>query len=107
MLRAFILPFRPAKSARAYQQIWTPAGSPLLTGTEALARALGRRLAALAAETPVVTMGMTYGNPSIGRALEKLEAAGVWRIVVLPLYPQYSATTATFRIGSIARRSFT
>ncbi|HEU5468169.1 MAG TPA: ferrochelatase [Steroidobacteraceae bacterium] len=101
VLRAFILPFRPAKSARAYQQIWTPAGSPLLTGTEALARALGRRLAALEAEPPVVTMGMTYGNPSIGRALEKLAAAGVGRIVVLPLYPQYSATTVAAALDRV------
>ena len=48
VLRAFILPFRPARSARAYRQVWTPAGSPLLTGTEALTRALERRLASAA-----------------------------------------------------------
>ena len=101
VLRAFILPFRPAKSARAYQQIWTPAGSPLLTGTEALTRALARRLAALNAEAPAVTLGMTYGNPSIGRALEKLAAAGVGRIVVLPLYPQYSATTVAAALDRV------
>ena len=93
VLRAFVLPFRPRRSARAYQQVWTPAGSPLLTGTEALTRALESRLRALLPEPPAVAMGMTYGNPSIGRALERLLASGVQRLVVLPLFPQYSATT--------------
>jgi ferrochelatase len=93
VLRAFVLPFRPRRSARAYQQIWTPAGSPLLTGTEALTRALERRLEASLADPPVVAMGMTYGNPSIHRALQGLESAGITRLVVLPLFPQHSATT--------------
>ena len=101
VLRTFILPFRPAKSARAYQQVWTPAGSPLLTGTEALARALARRLTALQAEPPVVAMGMTYGNPSIARALQQLRAAGATRIVVLPLFPQYSATTTAAALDRV------
>ena len=93
VLRTFILPFRPEKSARAYREIWTPAGSPLLTGTEALTRALSQKLAAMPGEPPTVVMGMTYGNPSIDHALQKLRSAGVRRLVVLPLYPQYSATT--------------
>ena len=93
VLRAFVLPFRPAKSARAYRAIWTPAGSPLLTGTEALTRALERRLAELEPDPPAVAMGMTYGNPPIDRALDALQARGVRRLVVLPLYPQYSRTT--------------
>jgi ferrochelatase len=93
VLRTFILPFRPKRSARAYELVWTPAGSPLLTGSEALTRALDARLAALLAEPPLVALGMTYGNPPIARALERMEAAGVRKLVVLPLYPQYSATT--------------
>jgi ferrochelatase len=92
VLRMLILPFRPAKSAQAYREVWTPAGSPLLTGTEALTRALARQLAARAAPLPVA-MGMTYGNPSIARALETLRADDVDHVVVLPLYPQYSSTT--------------
>jgi len=92
-LRAFILPFRPKRSARAYRQIWTPAGSPLLTGTEALTRALERRLAACLPDPPVLAMGMTYGNPSIDGALRRLRSAGIARLVVLPLFPQFSATT--------------
>jgi ferrochelatase len=101
VLRTVILPFRPKRSAEAYQQVWTPAGSPLLTGTEALTRALERRLAELLPEPPAVAMGMTYGNPSIARALEMLQEAGIRRLVVLPLYPQYSATTTAAALDRV------
>jgi ferrochelatase len=101
VLRTVILPFRPARSARAYQQIWTPGGSPLLTGSEALTRALAQRLAALHGAPLPVAMGMTYGNPPIDRALDKLRAAGATRIVVLPLYPQYSTTTTASVIDRV------
>jgi len=101
VLRTVVLPFRPKRSAHAYQQVWTPAGSPLLTGTEALTRALERRLAALLAEPPAVAMGMTYGNPSIRHALDRLQAAGVGRLVVLPLYPQYSTTTTAAALDRV------
>jgi ferrochelatase len=101
VLRTAILPFRPKRSARAYREIWTPAGSPLLTGTEALTRALLRRLTSLLAHPPTVAMGMTYGNPSIPRALQSLEAAGIRRLVVLPLYPQYSATTTAAALDRV------
>ena len=101
VLRTVILPFRPARSARAYREIWTPAGSPLLTGTEAFTRALERKLASILDELPVVAMGMTYGNPSIPRALQKLQWAGVRRLVVLPLFPQYSATTTAAAVDRV------
>jgi ferrochelatase len=93
ILRTVILPFRPKRSARAYREVWTPAGSPLLTGTEALTRSLARRLAEILPEAPAVAMGMTYGNPSIASAIDRLRASGARRLVILPLYPQYSATT--------------
>jgi ferrochelatase len=101
VLRTFILPFRPQKSARAYREIWTPAGSPLLTGTEALTRALAEKLAAPPGEPPAVAMGMTYGNPSIDHALQKLQSGGARRLVVLPLYPQYSATTTAAALDRV------
>ncbi len=101
VLRTVVLPFRPAKSARAYRQIWTAAGSPLLTGTEALTRALERRLAATLATPPAVAMGMTYGNPPIDLALRALQSAGATRLVVLPLYPQYSATTTAAALDRV------
>ncbi|HEX9707863.1 MAG TPA: ferrochelatase [Steroidobacteraceae bacterium] len=101
VLRGLILPFRPRRSARAYRQIWTAAGSPLLTGTEALTRALARRLASLRPEAPAVAMGMTYGNPSIGEALQTLRAESADRLIVLPLFPQYSATTTAAALDRV------
>jgi ferrochelatase len=93
ILNGIVLTLRPRRSARAYREIWTDAGSPLMTGTQAVVTALGRRLAALVSPAPAIAMGMTYGNPSIAAALEPLRAAGIRRLVVLPLYPQYSRTT--------------
>lgn len=88
VLHGIVLRSRPAKSAHAYRQVWTEAGSPLLVHTLALARAIGAALPG----TPVAA-GMTYGRPAIAEALASLRAAGAERIAVLPLYPQYSTTT--------------
>jgi len=87
IVRLFILPFRPRKSAEAYGKIWTAEGSPLLVHSKAL-RDKGRsRLG----DGVVVELAMRYGSPSIGEALSSLRARGVDRIVVFPLYPQYSS----------------
>ncbi|HFC53815.1 MAG TPA: ferrochelatase [Gammaproteobacteria bacterium] len=93
ILHGRILRTRPRRSAQAYQSIWTERGSPLLVTTlkqgELLQRLLGERLPG-----PVrVEVAMRYGAPSIGDGLERLRRAGCDRILVLPLYPQYSATT--------------
>lgn len=87
LLHFVILPFRPARSARAYRQIWTGAGSPLLVHGRALAAAVAARMG----EGAVVELAMRYGRPSIDEAMERLAAADVDRIAVLPLFPQYSA----------------
>lgn len=92
ILKAVILTTRPAKSAHAYREIWTDAGSPLAAITrrqaDALAPMLGSRI--------TVDWAMRYGNPSIESRLEALRAAGCDRILIAPLYPQYcAATTAT------------
>ena len=71
------------------------------TGTEALTRALAQRLATMPGEPTAVAMGMTYGNPSIDHALQKLQSAGIRRLVVLPLYPQYSATTTAAALDRV------
>lgn len=98
LLNGVVLPFRPRKSARAYREIWTDAGSPLMTGTQAVVAALAERLGAQASPAPAVAMGMTYGHPSIAAALAPLRTAGLRRLIVLPLYPQYSrATTESVR----------
>ena len=93
LLYGIILRIRPQKSAHAYRQVWTESGSPLLVNTRAVAAALAQRLTALLPEPVPVMTGMTYGNPSIAAALGELRARGVQRLLVLPLYPQYSATT--------------
>ncbi|NIL93887.1 MAG: ferrochelatase [Woeseiaceae bacterium] len=93
ILNAFILPFRPAQSARNYAKIWTEEGSPLLVHSRDLASSVARQLGARISGVVNVELGMTYGNPSIDSALDKLYREGAQRVVCLPLYPQYSGTT--------------
>jgi protoporphyrin/coproporphyrin ferrochelatase len=89
VLHLFILPFRPRRLVEAYHKVWTPAGSPLLAISRAQQAALATRLE----DRAVVGLAMTYGEPSIEHALGELEQAGVRRLLVLPMYPQYSGTT--------------
>ena len=89
VLHLFILPLRPLKLKHAYASVWTPQGSPLMAFSRRQQVALQ---AALGPEVPVA-LAMRYGNPSIADALNALGRQDVRRIVVLPLYPQYSATT--------------
>lgn len=92
ILRGIILRSRPSKSARAYRQIWTDEGSPLAAITARQAKAL----AGAFGEGVIVDHAMRYGKPAIGERLEALQGRGCDRILVAPLYPQYSAaTTAT------------
>jgi ferrochelatase len=92
ILHGVILRTRPAKSAHAYAQVWTPEGSPLAAITAAQARGLQ----ALLGEAMRVDWAMRYGNPSIPSRLQAMKDAGCERILVAPLYPQYSgATTAS------------
>ncbi len=92
-LHGVVLRIRPRRSAAAYARIWTPQGSPLLVHSEALAQALQRRLAVRFGDRVLVSLAMSYGLPSIGSALEHLRRQNVRRLLVLPLYPQYSGTT--------------
>lgn len=86
-LNLFILPTRPKESAAAYEKIWTERGSPLLFHTRDLAAKVSARLG----EGVVVEVAMRYGEPSIRAGLARLHTGGVQRIVVFPLYPQYSS----------------
>lgn len=93
VLNGVILNTRPGRSAEAYRRIWTDKGSPLLLISEQQCDALAVEMAGrFGCEVPVA-LGMRYGNPSIPSALAGLREAGARRILVLPLYPQYSATT--------------
>lgn len=92
ILRGIILNLRPRKSAHAYQQIWTEAGSPLAVFTRLQAEAL----AELLGDTVMVDYAMRYGRPAISERLTAMKTAGCDHILIAPLYPQYSgATTAT------------
>ncbi len=93
ILNLVILPFRPGRSAKAYSEIWTDEGSPLLLHCQDLKTEIGKRLTPRFPGNVHVALGMSYGNPSIASALDELHAAGARRLVVLPLYPQYSGTT--------------
>lgn len=92
ILRGVVLNTRPKKSAHAYRQVWTPEGSPLTVITRRQAEALQARLG------PDVTIrwAMRYGKPAIATVLAEMKDAGCDRILIAPLYPQYSgATTGT------------
>jgi ferrochelatase len=93
LLYGVILRLRPRRSARAYAKIWTPQGSPLLVNSVALAEKLATDCAASGVR---VALAMRYGEPSIDAVLAQFYDAGLRRLLLLPLYPQYSATsTAT------------
>ena len=102
-LNLVILVIRPARSARAYRKIWTDQGSPLLIHSEAIANKLSERLIESAVMPVHVELAMTYGEPTIRRALDKLIAKGVRRVITLPLYPQYSRTTTAAVSDAVAR----
>lgn len=92
ILHGVILRTRPAKSAAKYRSIWTPEGSPLAVWTEKQAKLLLGWLGEAGAPV-LVRHAMRYGNPSIASQLDTLKLEGATRILILPLYPQYSATT--------------
>lgn len=100
-LNGVILRLRPRKSSHAYRQIWTEAGSPLLIHSRAIAEALARRVESHG--NAVVALGMTYGRPSIAQALRELKAKGARRMLILPLYPQYSGTTTASVFDAVTR----
>ncbi len=97
ILNGVILNIRPRRSARAYAKIWNEEGSPLLVHTLAQADALQQ----LMGNEITVVAAMRYGKPSISNGLRKLQSAGCQRILVFPLYPQYSATTTASAFDAV------
>ncbi len=98
LLNAVILPFRPRRSAEAYEKIWTEDGSPLTLHTQALSFGVQEMLG----DEYRVTFGMRYGNPAIGAAVAELVEANCDRIIVLPLFPQYASASG----GSAVAKAF-
>ncbi|MBT8006399.1 MAG: ferrochelatase [Gammaproteobacteria bacterium] len=93
ILHGIILRTRPAKVAKAYQKVWTTEGGPLLVISKQQRDAIEKKLQERIGKAVPVALGMRYGNPSIPSAMEQLRGQGVERIIVLPLFPQYSAAT--------------
>ncbi|MGB0954709.1 MAG: ferrochelatase [Panacagrimonas sp.] len=92
VLYAFILPFRPKKLSHAYASVWSNQGSPLMAISRRQHAALQARFEAQSLDV-CVELAMTYGQPSISDAMDRMLQQGVRRLLVLPMYPQYSATT--------------
>lgn len=101
ILHGLILPTRPAKSAAKYKTIWTKEGSPLAVWTERQAVMLRGWLGEAGLRGVKVAHAMRYGQPAIAGALETLQKQGVDRVLVLPLYPQYSSTTTASVVDHI------
>ncbi len=97
ILYGLILPFRSHSSAKLYEKIWLPQGSPLTIYSQNLAEKLQDNL-----KIPVA-LGTHYGNPSIKEALKLLREKQVENIIILPLYPQYSATTTAAAFDAITK----
>jgi ferrochelatase len=104
LLNLIILPFRPRRSGKAYEKIWTDRGSPLLFHGRDLADKVQARLG----DRALVELAMRYGEPSIDGALDRLVARGVSRVVAVPLYPHYSAaatgSTMEAVLSAVGRR---
>jgi ferrochelatase len=99
LLHGIILRTRPAKSAAKYDQIWTEQGSPLLVH----GHALNHRLQDELGDGFQVVLGMRYGQPSIQSGLERLQADGCQRLIIIPLYPQLAASSTGSTIGRCER----
>jgi ferrochelatase len=97
LLYLIIIPLRAGRSAAAYRKIWWPEGSPLLVLTQRLGDQLALKLSGKA----IVDIGMRYGEPSIHQALDRFRQSGACRLVVLPLYPQFSASTTSSIFDSV------
>jgi len=102
ILHFVILPLRSRRVARNYASVWMSEGSPLLVLTRRLCQALQHALPDLQ-----VRMAMRYGNPSVSSVLRGLEAEGMTRLLVLPLYPQYSASTSAAVLDAVNREILT
>ncbi len=103
ILHGVILRIRPARSAKAYAGVWEKKGSPLLIHTADQCEGIRRALEQKYGDSVVVAFAMRYGNPSVANVLDELAAQGVNRLLVLPLYPQYSASTSASTFDAIAK----
>jgi len=97
LLYGIIVPLRRHRSAAAYGRIWQAGGSPLLINS----RAIAARLAGALAGEAQVELAMRYGSPSVCEGLSALQSAGIRRLCVIPMYPQYSHTTTASVLDAV------
>ncbi|MDH5179808.1 MAG: ferrochelatase [Gammaproteobacteria bacterium] len=102
-LHGVILRIRPPRVARAYASIWQESGSPLMHLSRQLADKVQQECSKQFPGPVKVVLAMRYGTPSIQAGLEELRKANVQRIVLLPLYPQYSATTTATTFDAVSK----
>jgi ferrochelatase len=102
ILNGIILNLRPAKSAAKYAKIWMLDGSPLKVHTERQATLLKGWLGAAGSPELAVAWAMRYGQPSIGSVLDQIKQDGVERVLVVPLYPQYAASSTASVMDDVA-----
>lgn len=103
VLYGIILVTRPRRSAQAYAKIWTDSGSPLRIISEKQVNALRKNLEDKFQSPFAIELAMRYGNPSISSALEKLRSVNIRRLLLFPLYPQYSATTTASTFDAVTK----
>jgi ferrochelatase len=102
ILRLFILPRRPARSAAKYRKVWTEEGSPLVVHTRNLAAALQKKMDS-AEKSVSADWAMRYGSPSVEEKIRSMQERGIKKILVVPMYPQYSATTTATVNDAVCR----
>jgi len=103
ILNLVILNVRPARSAESYRKVWTDEGAPLLAHMRCLADGVIDRCSQGFPRQPLVKIAMRYGQPSIPEALRPMHDAQIHRLLVLPLYPQYSASTTGSTFDAVSR----
>ena len=103
ILNLIILNIRPARSAKAYATVWTEQGSPLMQHTQDQCAALEKVLQEKYGDNVVIDYAMRYGNPSISSVMDKMFQQGVRKLLVLPLYPHYCASTTGSTFDAIAK----
>jgi len=102
ILNGIILNIRPKKSAAKYASVWMKEGSPLRVHTERQSKMLAGHLGERGHHL-TVTLAMRYGSPSIQDVLSKLKAGGTTRILLVPMYPQYSSSTTATVVDEAAK----
>lgn len=101
ILYGLILPFRPKKSAEKYAKIWMPEGSPLKVHTERQTKLLREELQTRLQNPPIVEYAMNIGKPSVATVMAKMQEQGCERILVIPLFPQYAASSTAAAMDNV------